>query len=194
VLTLTFDTNCIVALDEDREPDAACIRRLLAFHDQGKVKLRLTSSSASERQQDLTYLSNFDQFEARIEALGLAKLERLLPPATLDVSYLDNAVLAGDDHILLMDRIHQVLFPGHRSDLSEVLEGITDEADRLKAEGGWRNRLMDVHALWCHTNYGGDVFVTTDKRFSRKLALLSDIQPSLLIKAPCDAASYVGAP
>jgi len=192
VLALTLDTNCIVSLDEGREPDATCIRRLIALNDQGKTKLMLPSSSASERQRDLTYLTNFDQFAARIEALGLGHLQRLLPPLTLHVSYLDNAVLADDDDVGLLDRINQALFPGQPLELSQILDGLTDEADRRKAEGRWRNRLMDVHALWCHISCGGDIFVTTDRNFFKRLNALTAIHPSLSIKEPCDAVGHVG--
>jgi hypothetical protein len=49
MLKLTLDTNCIVALDENREPAANSLRRLLAAHAAGTAQLRLVANSASER-------------------------------------------------------------------------------------------------------------------------------------------------
>jgi hypothetical protein len=191
MLKLTLETNCIVAVDENRQPDADCIRRLLTLHDEGKVKLRLAGSSASERQRDLTYLRNFGQFKARVDALGLGHLERLSPPATWGVSYWGSAVWVSDEDVVLLEQIHTALFPGNPSDLQRVLAGVSDPADRATAEGKWRNRLMDVHALWCHLNYDGDVFVTTDGRYHRKRTTLAQIEPSLLILKPCDTDSCI---
>jgi hypothetical protein len=81
VLKLTLETNCIVALDEDRQPEAGCLRSLLQMHAAGVTQLRIAGSSASERQTGLTYLANFSKFRARLEALGLDHLERLNLPS-----------------------------------------------------------------------------------------------------------------
>ncbi len=70
---LTFDWNCVLDLEEDRS-SAPCLRELLALHDQGKVVVRLVAVSASERQQDGSYLRNFEAFQTRLASLGLAFL------------------------------------------------------------------------------------------------------------------------
>jgi len=37
MLKLTLDTNCIIAVDEDRELEAACLRSLVKKHDVRKI-------------------------------------------------------------------------------------------------------------------------------------------------------------
>jgi hypothetical protein len=84
---LTFDTNCFVALDEHREPEASCIRKLLELHEAGQVEVRMVAGSASEKQRDKTYLSDFNAFQRRLAKLGLAHVELLKPLAYWGVAF-----------------------------------------------------------------------------------------------------------
>lgn len=167
VLKFTLDHNCIVDLDEGREPRAGCLRSLLARHEAGDAVVRLVAASASERQRNGPYLENFGQFQERLAALGLGHLELLAPVLVVDVSYLDWCVLAGEEDIAFMRQIHGVLFPGHCFDLQDALASADGQPPEV-IERKWRNRELDVQALWCHIHYGGDVFVTSDQVFFRK--------------------------
>jgi hypothetical protein len=188
VLRFTLDHNCIVAIDEDRQPEAGCLRALLARHDAGDIDVRLVATSASERQQNGPYLENFGQFQARLADLGLGHLELLAPIAVADVSYLDWCILAGPDDIALMKRIHSVLFAGHSFDLQEALAAAAGQADPAVTEQKWRNRELDVQALWCHLRYDGDIFVTSDDGFFKKLKRepLANVGATRILR-PCDA-------
>lgn len=168
MLKLTLDTNCIVALDENREPAASSLRRLLAAHTAGTVQLRLVANSASERQRTGPYLENFSQFQQRLADLQLDHLEILLPPATLDVAYLDQMVLLGDDEHLLLERIHEALFPTHPFEFQDAVNAAPPGTDLEVIERKWRNRRLDAEAMWCHIHYSGDVFVTTDENFFKE--------------------------
>lgn len=190
MLRLTLDTNCIVDIDENREPRAGCVRSLLAMHDAGKISLQLVATTASERQRTGPYLANFTQFQARLQRLGLGSLDLLKPIFVLDVSYFDWAILAGPDDITLLERIHSVLFPGHKYDLQDALATPEGQANPEKVEHNHRRRLLDVHAFWCHLHYGGDVFVTSDDDFLRPYGRgdLAQFGVSAVL-SPCDAAS-----
>jgi hypothetical protein len=107
------------------------------------------------------------------------------------VSYWDNAVLVDDDDDVLLGRIHHALVPSHPFALQDVLDAASNEASRATVEGKWRNRLMDVHALWCHLHYAGDVFVTRDGNFHRRREALAAVEPSLLVLGPCEAEAQV---
>jgi hypothetical protein len=168
MLKLTLDTNCIVALDENREPAANSLRRLLAAHTAGTAQLRLVANSASERQRTGPYLENFSQFQQRLADLHLDHLEILRPPATLDVAYLDQMVLLGDDELLLLERIHTALFPTHPFKLQNAINAAPPGSDPEAIERKWRNRRLDAEAMWCHIHYEGDVFVTTDDNFFKE--------------------------
>jgi hypothetical protein len=168
MLKLTLDTNCIVALDENREPAANSLRRLLAAHAAGTAQLRLVANSASERQRTGPYLENFSQFQQRLADLDLDHLEILRPPATLDVAYRDQMVLLGDDELLLLERIHTALFPTHPFELQNAINATPPGSDPEAIERKWRNRRLDAEAMWCHIHYEGDVFVTTDDNFFKE--------------------------
>jgi hypothetical protein len=189
MLRLTLDHNCIVDIDENREPEAGCLRSLLAKHDAGEIEMRLVATSASERQQTGPYLENFGQFQARLAALGLGHLPLLRPVLVLGVSYVEWAVSAGPDDVDLLKRIHDVLFPEQPYDLQEALAAEEGQVDPEVVEQKWRGRQMDVHALWCHLHYDGDVFITSDRNFfkQQKRAPLASLGASTILR-PCDAA------
>jgi hypothetical protein len=182
---LTFDTNCLVALDEDREPEASCIRKLLDLHETGQVLVRMVASSASEKQRDKTYLHNFGAFQARLTKLGLAHIELLKPLASWGVAFWDWAVYAGGEASELEERIHQALFPSQPFSLRECLDRAVPHVDSSVIEAKWRNRKCDVLALWCHLHYGGDIFVTTDTNFMKKRERIEQLGAKVM--APCEA-------
>lgn len=168
MLKLTLDTNCIVDLDEHRQPAANSLRHLLAAHAAGTVQLRLVADSASEHQRTGSYLAKFGQFHQRLTDLRLDHLEILPAPATLNVAYLAQMVLVGDDEHLLLERIHTLLFPAHPFDFQNALDAASSDGDPERIERKWRNRRLDAEALWCHIKYEGDIFVTTDDNFFKE--------------------------
>jgi hypothetical protein len=190
VLKLTLDTNCIIAIDEGRQPQADCLRSLIKKHDAGKVHLQLVATSASERQSSGPYLDNFDKFRDRLNSIGLSHLQLLLPLMVFDVSYLDWCVLADDQDLRMLEDIHNVLFPGQPYILQDALTLADATVDSDTVERKWRNRALDVHALWCHLRYNGDVFVTSDKNFHRKQTSLATFGPVQILD-PCQADGLV---
>lgn len=186
LLKLTLDTNCIIALDEGRQPEAACLRSLLHKHDAGKVQLQLIATSASERQSRGPYLDNFSKFCTRLDALGIGHLPLLIPVLILDVSYVDWSMLADDKDLPVFEDIHSTLFPKQPYHLQDALAKAGPNADRVAIEHKWRNRQLDVHALWCHFHYKGDIFVTSDRNFHRKQESLQKFGATLILD-PCRA-------
>jgi hypothetical protein len=193
MLKLTLDTNCIVALDENREPAASSLHRLLAAHAAGTVQLRLVANSASERQRTGSYLENFSQFQQRLADLHLDHLEILRPPATLDVAYLNRMVLVGDHDLLLLRRIHTAFFPTLPFELQDAINAAPPGSDPEVIERKWRNRRLDAEAMWCHIHYEGDVFVTTDDNFFKetKKPQLAALGAPLILTPP-QAELHVG--
>lgn len=190
-MKLTLDTNCIIALDETREPEATCLRSLLHKHNAGKVHLQLIATSASERQSRGPYLDNFSKFRTRLDSLGLGHLPLLVPLMVLDVSYLDWCMLASEDDLLLLEDIHKTLFPGQPYSFQDALAKAGANANPASVEHKWRNRSLDVHALWCHLHYGGDLFVTSDKNFHKKQRALAKYGSPVILD-PCQADIRIG--
>lgn len=190
MLKLTLDTNCIIAIDEGRQPEADCLRALVKKYDSGKLHLQLVATSASERQSSGPYLDNFGKFRDRLNSIGLGHLQLLLPLMVLDVSYLDWCVLADDQDLRMLEDIHNALFPGKPYILQDALALANATVDADTVERKWRNRALDVHALWCHLRYNGDIFVTSDKNFHRKQASLAIFGPVQILD-PCQANGLV---
>ena len=191
LMKLTLDTNCIIALDENREPAATCLRSLLHKHSLGKVQLQLIATSGSERQSRGPYLDNFGKFKERLDYLGLGHLPLLFPLLVLNVSYLDWCIIASEEDLILLEDIHKTLFPEQPYHLHDVLAMARPNVDASVMEHKWRNRLLDVHALWCHLRYGGDIFVTSDKNFHKKQAMLTKYGSTVILN-PCQADTQMG--
>jgi hypothetical protein len=183
----------LIAIEQQEQPTAGCLRTLIARHDAGEAEVRLVATSASERQRGtIPYLRDFGDFQTRVTRLGLGHLELLAPILTLDVSFLGWSILAGDEDIALMERIHRVLFPGQRFHFKDAVATAGTGADLGTLERKWRNRLLDVQALWCHIHYGGDVFVTSDDNFhtQQKRQPLAALGAAIILR-PCDALNVI---
>jgi hypothetical protein len=189
----TLDHNCLIAIEQQEQPAAGCLRSLIARHDAGEAEVRLVATSASERQQStIPYLKDFGDFQIRVARLGLGHLELLVPILTPEVSFLGWSSLAGDEDIALMKRIHRVLFPGQPFDFNDAVAAAGPTIDPDTAERKWRNRFLDVQALWCHVHYGGDVFVTSDSNFhsQQKRQPLATLGAATILR-PCDVLSVI---
>ena len=169
MLSFTLDTNCIVAIDESRA-EAAAVRRLADAHANGTADVAIAASSASERQQDQSYLRTFVPFQQRLEKLGLTHLPLIHPLLYANIGfweYTEWGTPAGGE---LERQIHCILFPSHPYDYTDL-----PEAERAQAADDpnhpadsvrkWRNRMCDVQALWTHIHQNRDVFVTADNNF-----------------------------
>jgi hypothetical protein len=190
MLKLTLDHNCIIDLDEDRQPQASCLHELLELHDAGSLEIRLTAVSAAEKPYGKPHLTNLGEFQERLETLGIERLELLKPIAYLGIAFLDWCVLGGGELSQLDERIHKALFPDLPMKLAEYIELRADQ-DPVKLERDWRNKKCDVLSMWCHVYYGGDIFVTSDKNFFEKLSPLLEIGAGDILR-PCDAVARIG--
>ncbi len=180
--SFTFDTNCIIAL-ENNEPAAPAIRALVDAHERGNANVSVVAISASERQKNRQGLRDFAEFRQRLTALGLGTLEILRPIFYWDVGFLDWSYWADDEAMLTLERdIHEVLFPAAPFLWSDfcVANGLDPEAP-LNTK--WRNHKCDVLALWSHIHDARDVFVTNDGDFHKRRPALIALGAGRIEKA-----------
>ena len=160
-MNITLDTNCIIALEENRPPDAVHLRCILQCATDHQLRLRVAAISASELQSDGGYSETFRDFEEKIARADLRDVEILLPPMIWDVTYWDHCIWGDEQCTKEAQRIHEILFPKFPFEYTDV-DPMLRDGDRK-----WRNRAIDVLALWTHYHNGGGVFVTSDENFHR---------------------------
>jgi hypothetical protein len=192
MLSFTLDTNCLIAVEEERS-EAQAVRDLVARQHAGLATVRLVATMAAETQRDGTVLDNFSHFQRRIDRLGLGGLEILAPVAVFDLTYLDWCVFAHDEAEAESRRLHEVLFPTFPFDYLDAVPERLDEAARGLAERKWRNRQLDVLVLHTHVMAKADVFVTNDKNFRKqgKRPRLAELGARVIL-SPTEAATYDG--
>ena len=166
LMNVTFDTNCLIDLEEDR-PAAEHLRRIVELAAGGRVNLRTVAISASERRPDGTYARNFSEFQEKVASVGLQDFESLPPLLVLDVTYLDHSLLGSDELSAQARRIHEVLFPESPFDYSEYCTVFGTDREGDGTDRRWKNRLCDTLALWTHLHFGGGIFVTSDENFHK---------------------------
>lgn len=190
-LSFTFDTNCIIAVDENRE-DADAIRTLCSAHIDGVANVAVVAISASEHQKDGHSLETFDHFTERLNFLGMGKLEVLEPMLYWDVTFWDHSLWSDDVMALLERAIHEILFPNIEFSWAEYKTSATADFDSRQRYRKWVNAKCDVQAFWSHAFRSRDVFVTSDKNFH-----LATKKPHLLkiaggkIELPADAVKLI---
>ncbi len=191
MLSFTLDTNCIIDLAENR-PAAQFVRQLVNANATGAADVALSAITASEKQKGGRYLENFNEFTRRLEELGIENLKRLHPMLLLDVTFLDNCLLADQEMIDLEQKIHEVLFPCIEQSWTDYCTARGLSTNFSPHGYTWQNAKCDVQALWSHIHCGRDVFVTSDRNFhapTKKPQLISLGAGQIL--SPEDAASLI---
>ena len=173
--TFTLDTNCIIALDEERV-EATAIRALLDAHASGDANVALVAISASEKQRGGGHLESFSEFQQRIASLGLAYLELLPPMFYWDVTYWDWCICSNSEMEVEEKKIHEILFPNVEFLWQDYCAVRGWKLNDITLTHGWRNPKCDVQALWSHIFHKRNVFITTDRNFhaqSKKQKLMA---------------------
>ena len=183
MMNVTFDTNCIIAL-EANEATADDLRRVVRSATEGRLALRVVAPSASERPRSGAASIGFDDFERKLSSAGLGDAEILPGPAMWDLSFWGRCVWMDPERSAKLKQVHGILFPNH------PYKSSSDPSDPNEK---WRNRLMDSCALWTHVHHGGGVFVTADKNFrTKKGSIQKELGTSIL--TPHEAAVLVAEP
>lgn len=168
-MELTLDNNCFIALEQHEEPAATALRGLITAHEAGKVRLRVVCVSGFERLRGEDRIPYIEEFDVRLERIGLKGVQILPSIAYSDAGFrLDSGFIVGsDDDFTFEQHIHRTLFPNDGDgtwDSYTAAHNTWDYERRVKA---WKNHKRDVLTLWSHIRYGGNLFVTTDRNFLR---------------------------
>ena len=169
VLNVTLDNNCIIDLEQNNAR-ASFLKKLIKMHCNGKINLRVVAISASERKPDHSYVSNFNEFKRRLDAIGLGNVEILPTVLYLGVGFLGYSLLSGGKLDELEREIQRILFPKIAIEFCDFCRERGYKLDDNKAWSRWVNAKCDVLALLSHIWFKGDIFITTDKDFHKKTA------------------------
>jgi len=153
----TFDSNCIIDLEE-RRPDAVHLEELKKIWGTGAIELAVVSVSASENQPSGQAMRDYAEFEAKLERAGLLKARELSPVGIWDFGYWDHMLWSSGEAEKQIEEIRDILFTGIQH------EPPKDSFDNSK----WRNQMCDVLVAWAHGFHKSDHLVTRDTNFHRK--------------------------
>ncbi|MFC2000512.1 hypothetical protein ACFLXE_07165 [Chloroflexota bacterium] len=174
-MKITLDYNCLVSLKE-KDGEHAEIKSLVELHPY-HIVVFIPAIAASENQQGGRLHTNFDQFEQFLREIKCERCELLNPMWYWDVSYLDHMVVSDEQMVSFEREIHDILFPNIPFEYPEYCRRFGLNVDDGTIKRKWRNAKCDVQAMWCHIQYGNDIFVTQDGNFlkatkKRKLVVL----------------------
>ena len=155
--SFTLDTNCIIDLEEDRSAGIYTEELKRRFYN-GEIEIAVVSVTASENQRSGNALSNYSEFEAKLERVGLARARALAPVNIWELGYYGHTIWAEDELERQVLEIKNILFP--QSQHSPP----TDSTANSK----WRNQMCDVLTAWSHGYYKIDFLVTSDMNFHKK--------------------------
>ena len=184
---VTLDTNCIIALEENRSA-AQDLRRIVHGATKQMLRLRVVAISASERQLDGKSSESFRDFAAKIAGVGLKDVEILLPLCIWDVTYWDHCILGSEQFAEEAQRIHDILFQASPFEYEDYCRRFSLDPKAPNVDGKWRNRAVDTLALWTHFHNGGGTFVTSDGDFHKKKVKLAQLGAGDILR-PNEAAA-----
>lgn len=168
MIKLTFDTNCLIDVDEGR-PAATAVLDLVKAGRDGHVDVALVASSASERQRSGEFLENITFFRERARTLGFGDMPLLPPLARWGISFWDSALYASEEDAAREQNIYRTMFPASPYAWADfaILRGTTPNNTQGPEYLRWRNQILDAQAFWAHVHHERNVFVTSDARFNR---------------------------
>jgi hypothetical protein len=159
--TIMLDTNCLIDLEQGRQPHAEQLRQVLAAWRRGEFEVVLGAITASENAKPGEEPS-FEAFERLRELAGVADA-RLLPPMMIwEITYWDEALWTDDESEALEAKVHAILAPGLAMD---------DRSDAYR----WLNVKCDVQLVWTAIWHRVDVLVTRDQDIVKKADALADL-------------------
>jgi hypothetical protein len=160
-MKITLDHNCIINLDRQ----TAIGSQVKSIIENKNNQCFVINIGASEMREKGIIPEHYELFEELLTTLQIAHLPRLDPMLLLDVTFLDRCVLANNAMIDLANNIESVLFGNSPPiDATQILK---DPVVHRK----WLNQICDIHAMWCHIYYGNNIFLTTDKNFTKETKL-----------------------
>lgn len=166
-MKVTLDRNCIIALEND-EPEAPALRQLVAFHNVGKISLRVTAISIAERERKGAPPQYIEEFKQRIEAIGLGTIEIFPTLAYLGLAIVGWCYPAGEETAVFERKIHEILFPTTEFSYTDYCKRLGIDPTEDEVDRKWRNRKCDVLTMWGHIRFEGDIFITSDRNFHRE--------------------------
>lgn len=165
-LKLTFDWNCVIAL-ENNEASSGAIRSLIGLHRAGQIEVALLAASASESTRSKTFPENGRLFSERIVALCLDDLPLVPVPGVTSLTYLSphTVLVDGAEFERLTDALWRTMFPKISKNPVDYLplgQKLTDELIWSTEFKPWRNKFCDVITAYSHIASGRDILVTTN--------------------------------
>lgn len=158
---LLLDTNCLIDLDEGREPRASDLRRIVETFRRGHLELAAAAISASENAPPGSEKA-FNLFTERLSRIGLTDVRLLHPMGYYGVTFWNRALWVNDEMKDLEAKIHAVLAPN--------LEMNDDSNDRK-----WVNTKCDVQMVWCHLWHKTEGLITSDGGILNKADALAGL-------------------
>ncbi|MDX8353483.1 hypothetical protein [Cognatiyoonia sp. IB215182] len=184
--SFTFDTNCLIDLDEKR-PASQFVWELIDAHRQGIVSVAFVSVSASERQKGDYYLPSYQDFVDRLETLGVQDIPQIMGMFYWGLSYWGQCIYGDKLGIARELALHKALFPKIPFYFAEYAKktGLSEGDTQKKEAKKWRNAWCDRQMVWAHDYHKRDVFVSSDGNF-KSLAKYQEFR-NVIVSTPEEA-------
>lgn len=189
MLSLTFDTNILIDMEEKRH-GYEHVLEIVNLHNLGLVNICIPAIIASEKMLDDNHIPDYRLFEEYLANLKIMNYEELMPLAYLDICFFDHAIWADEELSELDILIQKTLFPNIESEYEEYCS--TRKLNIEDIHPKWMNAKIDVQILWCHIYYKKDIFITRDENYTSKLKDLNRHIGGIVIMSPSEFMEHFG--
>lgn len=160
----TLDFNCVIDL-ENKESLNSNLYSIIQLQEKGNIELAIPGISASERFKAGQKISNFSEFQKRIQKLSVREIEILKPMGIWNFTFYGWCIWGGIEMENLDRAIHETLFPNIPFIWREYAQKNDLDPENQEVKGKWRNARCDSISLWCHIYYQREIFITRDNNF-----------------------------
>lgn len=163
----TLDHNILIDIKHKNECGKFIYSKIVESSD----SFNIVNIGASELRLGGIRPDRYDLFEAFLNDIGLAHLNRLNPLARIDVTFIGRSNICSEEDDNLYQKIKKLLFPnGFDPGVNLIEQPPYKPIERKKI-----NQICDAVALWCHVKHHTESFVTRDKNFHKKSNQLTNL-------------------
>ncbi len=156
-MKVTFDTNILIEVEEDRDNKSETIR-ILEIRQKKRINIGVVAVCAIEKKVKGKFIDNIKEFKSWLVENNFNDLEIVKTIGRYNLAFWDYCYWASGEISKLERNIYNTIFG--KSEIEYMKNNINNKI--------WRKNIIDTMIFLGHVYNDRDIFITLDKHFLKK--------------------------
>jgi len=157
MIKVTFDTNILVEVEENRENKSE-ILRILEIGQKKKINIGVVAVCAIEKKVKGQFIDNINEFNSWLVDNNFGSLEIIKTIGRYSIAFWDYCYWGGGKISELERNIYNIIFG--KSEIEYITNDINNKI--------WRKNIIDTMIFLGHVYNNRNIFITLDGHFLKK--------------------------